>query len=183
MIQVQNGRLHYNWLRRGTEYPRYEVLRPEFDQLLNRFRLFVKKQGVPELALDQWEVTYVNRIPRGELWQGPLDWTRVFRLTPAVQVADPLELETQTGSWHFEIKPKRGRLHVELKHGIPMKSGADRLGAELLVLTLTARGPVSVDSASGLSWEQGLDCGRECIVRSFYDLTTNYAHEMWGLVR
>src|SRR5690349_146441 len=35
MIQVQNGRLHYNWLgQAGGDYPRYRTIRPEFDRVV-----------------------------------------------------------------------------------------------------------------------------------------------------
>ena len=41
MLQLQNGRLHYNWLGlEGGAYPRYKQMRPEFEALFQTFQLF-----------------------------------------------------------------------------------------------------------------------------------------------
>jgi uncharacterized protein (TIGR04255 family) len=184
MIQIQNGRLHYNWVRQGAEYPTYDRIRPEFDQVLASFRTFLSEQGTADLPLNQWEVTYVNRIPRGELWDRPSDWAKVLRLVQPIRTMDCLDLETQGGNWHFEITPRRGRLHVELRHGTEAaRRGMTHTATEFLVLNLTARGPVASDEAQGMTWSDGLDCGREMIVRSFFDMTTEEAHERWEVVR
>ncbi len=67
MIQVQNGRLHLNWLGRG-QYPRYATIRPEFDQALAAFTAFVADEDLGEIRANQREITYVNQIPKGPLW-------------------------------------------------------------------------------------------------------------------
>ncbi len=80
MVQVQNGRLHYNWLGRpGGEYPRYKKVRPEFDTMLSEFQRFLADEKLGEMRPNQWEVAYVNRIPRGTVWNEPADWAKLFR--------------------------------------------------------------------------------------------------------
>lgn len=180
MIQVQNGRFHYNWLgERGDQYPRYQKVRPGFDCALKKFEQFLSDEQLGMLRPNQWEVTYVNHIPKVELWSEPHDWGRLFQF-PIVPSADPrdLQLESMSGAWHFQIEPRRGRLHVQLQHG--RRGGAT--GEEILVLTLTARGPAGGESGEhGFTLGEGLDCGREAIVRAFAELTTEKAHNYWGL--
>lgn len=175
MIQVQNGRFHLNWLgQAGGEYPRYKSVRPEFDKLFSRFCTFVKDQQLGDLRLNQWEVTYVNHIPKGTLWNAPSDVPSVSLLfaspPPLPMVVGP---ESLSGAWHFEITPKQGRLHVEIRHG--RRTMPD--DKEILIITLTARGPLN---AGTLDYHAGLNLGREVIVQGFTALTSEKAHQKWG---
>lgn len=177
MIQLQNGRLHYNWLgHEGGGYPRYHEIRPEFDKVLKQFEHFLNDHKLGKLQPDQWEVTYVNHIPRGTVWEKPRDWQEVFRQLPSViDGPESVDLESCAGEWHFEIKPQLGRLHIQLGHGqSSVKSGED-----LLRLTLTARGPIGGTERNGL--DLGLDLGRRIIVTTFKAVTSESAHEHWGL--
>lgn len=175
MVQLQNGRFHYNWLgQAGGPYPHYEVIRPEFDKLHAFFQRFLADEGLAKLKPNQWEVTYLNHIQKGTVWTSPGDWSLLFRALPAPSAAAPSAiLESFGGEWHFEIPPKRGRLHVKMNHGRKGKEDAD----EVLVLNLTARGPLSGDA----SLADGLDVGRKSIVQAFANLTSEAAHKHWGI--
>ncbi len=90
MIQVQNNRLHFNWLGAGGgTYPRYERVREEFSRVLGRFMAFVEEANVGELRPNQWEVTYLNHIPKGTTWTSPADWC-FFRPLAAVPTIEGL---------------------------------------------------------------------------------------------
>ncbi|MCC7290571.1 MAG: hypothetical protein IT449_00755 [Phycisphaerales bacterium] len=180
MIQVQNGRLHYNWIRRpGIEYVRYAANRPKFDAVLVAFRAFLSGENLGEPKPNQWEVTYVNHIPKGTVWQSPEDWARLFVGMP--QVAPDLgsvNLETMSGAWHYVIPDRRGRLHVDLKHA---KLDADP-ASEILRATLTARGPIGASSAGeSCTLEEGIELGRRIIVLGFKAMFSEEAHTTWGL--
>src|SRR4051812_2962446 len=75
MLQIQNGRFHLNWMRTPEEnYPRFQNVMPEFQSLSATFREFLSKDGHAPLSPEQWEVTYVNHLSKGELWATPSDW-------------------------------------------------------------------------------------------------------------
>lgn len=179
MIQLQNGRLHYNWVgHTGNPYPRYRVVRPEFDEVFGRFQKFLVAERLGECRPNQWEITYVNHLPKGSVWNEPSDWRNVFVSLPGPWSGpSAVRLESAGGEWHFEIVPQRGRLHIQLAH---LRTGPSEPG-ETLRLMLTARGPVAEDTGEGLSLEEGLSLGREAIVRTFKDITSESAHEYWGL--
>lgn len=176
MIQVQNGRLVQNWLGQGgKDYPRYASLRPEFEKQLDKFTSFLHKQQLPSVSANQWEVTYVNHIPKGSVWETPTDWGNLLPPlfgTGEVSADWPLEGLGRGCVWRFEIRPQRGRLHVSAEH---RRVGAEQK-QEALVLKLTARGPVT-DKAS---LHDGLDLGHETIVNAFYSMTSKEAHGYWG---
>lgn len=171
MIQLQNGRLLFNWLgESGENYPSYDSVKPEFEQALTRLKSFLASQEIGEFRPNQWEVTYLNHLPRGTVWND--DWAAPFSLL----IASPgnpagTKAESFGGEWHFEIVPGKGRLHVQLKNAWRKK----QVPEEILILTLTARGPAA-DDGTVLS---GLDLGHETIVRAFADLTSKPAQEIW----
>jgi uncharacterized protein (TIGR04255 family) len=174
MIQVQKNRFHYNWQKKGGTYPSYKKVRAEFDQALEAFRRFIAAEGLGDIAPNQWELTYVDYEPPGELWRSPAEWGNVL---PGLLCRDNrpegLRLETLGGEWHYEIMPQRGRLHVTLNLG---KVGEAAEGG--LLLQTTARGPVGGDSGLGIG--SGLDLGHEAIVRMFLEITSAEAHRAWG---
>ena len=172
MLQIQNSRFHYNWLgASGGVYPRYETVRPEFDAHLLNFQRFLEDEKLGAIAPTQWEVTYVNQIPKGDLWSTPDQWASIVKLLPSAAPTNLL-FEGVGGEWHYEIPPARGRLHVQ------MRSAKDSDGKDQLVLTFTARGPII---KGGTNLAEGLDLARSTIVSSFKGLTTERAHKYWGL--
>lgn len=180
MIQVQRDRFHYNWLGyHRSEYQRYKNIRPQFDEQLNAFREFLASEGLGELVPNQWEITYVNHIPKGTVWNEPADWPSVLKgLLGEWSAPTSVKCESLRSVWHYEIAPQRGRLHVEAEPARVQQPEK----AEVLKLVLTARGPVSADQAAGPSLGEGLDLGRSCIVKTFAEVTSEDAHRHWGRV-
>ena len=178
MIQVQNCRLDYNWIGLpGQQYPRYSTVRPEFDRVLGEFEKLIADGSLGQLAPNQWEVTYVNRMLKGTVWDDPKDWASVLGslLGPAV-APEGLRLEGFGGHWHLEIKPGRGRLHVELQHAYV--GGPDK--EEALEMKLTARGPIDKEKEAKAEIDAGLNLGHDVIVTSFEKMTSQEAHDYWN---
>ncbi|GIW91114.1 MAG: hypothetical protein KatS3mg109_1546 [Pirellulaceae bacterium] len=178
MIQVQNNCLHFNWIRQGgLDYPRYACVREGFITTLKQFVGFVNHQGLGQFRPSQWEVTYLNHIPKGTVWHTPQDWD-FFSLLRSVPVYDGLIAgESFSGEWHFMIPDKRGRLHVRWEHGL--KSDSEE--TELVVLTLTARGPLEGDQADLNMLLDGVDLGHRTVVEAFAKLMSEDANKYWGL--
>jgi len=110
MIQIQPTRFHYNWNRVGGEYPRYRKVLEEFDRHFGSFCRFVAEAKLGEVVPNQWELTYIDSIPQGALWNTPADWHEVLPglFSPPGPVGSS-RLESVGGEWHFEIPPQRGR--------------------------------------------------------------------------
>jgi uncharacterized protein (TIGR04255 family) len=176
MIQVQNGRLHVNWLGHdGGEYPRYAKVRGLFDSAFNWFSKYVRDAGLGEIRPNQWEVTYVNRIQKGTVWNSPDDWS-FYRPLRTLDGLESIKLESVSGEWHFQILDRRGRLHAQFQH----VRNPDDSTADAIVLNLTARGSVG-STENELSLDHGLDLGHEIIVTNFRHLMSDQANLYWGL--
>jgi uncharacterized protein (TIGR04255 family) len=181
MLQLQNGRLHFNWLGKGGDsYPRYEKVREEFIPLLEDFEQFVATEDLGTFQPNQWEITYVNHIPQGTVWDSPADWGFFRPLSPLPSIANIIEGESFGGQWHFLIPPRLGRLHIEWQHERIPSEGEGETTNELIRLTLTARGPVGKSGVPTVL--EGLDLGRVTIVNSFQQLMSDEkANTYWGL--
>jgi uncharacterized protein (TIGR04255 family) len=177
MIQVQPTRFHYNWQRKAEAYPSYPQVRKEFDRYFESFCRFVADAKLGDVNPNQWEITYVDHIPSGELWSTPKDWHKILPglLGPGANLGG-VALESLEGQWHYEIAPQLGRLHVSVQHG--------RLGEEAtpgLLLTTTARGPISKEK--GIDLNIGLNLGHDRIYQAFLELTSPEAQRTWKGVR
>lgn len=177
MIQVQNGRFHYNWLKVGTQsYPRYSGVRSEFDGLLLKFKEFLSKNSVGSVEPDQWEVTYIDHFPKGTVWNSPRDWSKLFPAVPiAADIGDELSLDSLLARISYEIKPQLGRLHLQINHGLS-QAAKDSSKNEILRMDLTARGSIQQD----VDLSKGLDIGRRAIIGAFFNATSPEAHKYWG---
>lgn len=179
MIQLQNGRLHLNWLGEGGDrYPRYPQVRAEFHQLLIQFTKFVDANQLGTLIPDQWEVTYVNRISQG-IWKTPADWGFFRPLHGVPTIEGLIQAESFAGEWHFVIPEQRGRLHVHWQHAKDTEANE----ASYVLMTFTARGSIGKGSETShnSSVLAGIDLGRETIVRSFRHLMSDSANREWEL--
>ncbi len=176
VIQIQNNRFLYNWRQKDARYPTFEAIYPEFMDKLKGFRNFLVVAGLEDISPNQWEITYINHIPKGELWTSQDDWHNVLPglYFPPTQ-RGLVRLESVTGEWHYEIVPQRGRLHVVGQHGKHLDTGE-----ELLVLQLTARGPIEPE-VPGRDIASGLELGHRALVQTFVSLSSDAAHEHWGM--
>lgn len=138
----------------------------------------MSQEEIGDFRANQWEVTYVNHIAQGTVWNNPDDWS-FFRPLGSVPTIPGVALgESFAGEWHFVIPGQRGRLHVQWQY--VLATGTQQEQHEGVRLTFTARGPVQEGSDCVSSVLQGLDIGRETIVRSFTDLMTIEAKKHWG---
>jgi len=177
MLQIQNGRLIYNWIKtRGRPYARYNSIYREFENLLKKLISFCRKNSLGQFRPNQWEVNYINHMPCNTVWCAPADWTKVFRgnaVLPAV--VRKATLESCYGLWSYEIVPRQGRLHVHLQ------SGKDNDSKDILVFSLLTRGPIQSrrtrNAVTAIRFS--LDLGHKTIVNAFSDLTSEEAKSYW----
>jgi uncharacterized protein (TIGR04255 family) len=163
LVQIQQDRFHQNWRKLESEdkYPRYVKLYPKFIKSWDLFNSFVKELDLGTIEPNQYELTYVNHIHRGEGWVNLSDVENVF---PEFQCKTGVRFlpEPENISWRkiYRLPNDSGRLHVSLRLATSRESN-DRM----MVLDLTARGfiPNKMDA-----W---FDMAHEWIVKGFSDLT------------
>lgn len=152
----------------GNRYPHYESLRDIFVAAW----VGLQNGGRFPQAI-AWTVKYVNRIPRGTVWQTPGDWSFCRLLAAPYVPSTVAELRRVSGLWHYPLPDERGELRIRLDCG-----DDEEAPPECLWLELTCAGSVADEETSLLD---GLDFGRQTIVRTFRELMTPAANDYWGL--
>lgn len=176
LVQIQPTRFHLNWRKQEGFYPSYKNLIAEFEATFAQFTAFVEKAGIGQVAVNQWEITYVDAFAQGAEWQTPADWPSILpglfgSLFPTHELG--LSLENRVAEWSYEIEPKRGRLHIAAHPG---RYGEEK--QDMLLLNMTARGPVGKEGVATL--REGLDLGHQMAVGAFLRLTSEQAQQSWG---
>lgn len=171
----------FGWLGyRGEHYPRYETIRDGFVATLDAVRDVARRDN-RDLAPRRWSVRYVNRIPQGTVWMTPGDWSffRLWRPVPLKVLG--IECDGYKARWELPLEAERGALTVKFRHGVSEGDASDIAeGLGDIWITLQAKGPID-GADTGLF--DGLDYGREVIVRAFNELVSPDAKTYWGVTR
>lgn len=163
----------FGWLgHSGERYPRYEAVRDGFVAVLDLVRDVVQlRKGT--FSLQTWSVHYLNRIPCGTVWSTADDWSFFALWRPETLKSLGVDAVGAQGRWELPLEGKRGRLTIQFRHDEVPSNGVCSVWIEL-----TASGHVD-DSESSLF--DGLDFGREVIVRSFNELVSADAKAYWDV--
>lgn len=162
----------FGWLGHdGSIYPRYEAIRDGFVSTLDAVRDLVPQLGSPS----RFSVSYLNRIPQGTVWTTNDDWSffRLWQPCPLTKVK--IQTDGFAGLWQFPFESRPGTFTIELTHETAVQPSPE---TQAIWFRLTASGPTE---SSELSLFDGLDFGRETIVRAFNELVTADAKEYWGV--
>ena len=167
LIQVQRDRFLYNWkkVKADDVYLHFDNVFKKYTECLSTFESFLQKHDLGEVKPIQYELTYVNHIPKGQGWNNLNDIGAVFpdlswrnsqkRFLP--------ELEGLSIQQSFALPDRQGRLHSTIRHGIRHPDQS------IIQLDFTCRGIGKDRSQSGMSeWFQ---LAHQWIVRAFEDLT------------
>jgi uncharacterized protein (TIGR04255 family) len=144
IVQFQNSRFHLNWKKTDLLKPAFSSLKSEFQKKLDGLQAFLLEHDLGPLQINQWELTYVDRVDDDGKPLPPHDWTRVFpEFFTKMEKTGPLslELEFRNVEWSFKLPNGNGRLHVSASPG----TTNDTPGAEVdsLMMNWTARGPAT----------------------------------------
>lgn len=178
LIQIQKDRFIHNWRKKDDEdnYPSFENVFKEFTQRLWQFENFLDENKLGEIKPVQFELTYVNHIPKDDrIWGSLDDLSNLF-----------IAFSGSTSSKKFLSKMK-GMSYVT-NYSLPDGEGifATKLDSaihndtqkEILRLTMLTKGITKEKSLSSLS--RWFNMAHEWIVLGFEDITTMSAQtEVW----
>jgi uncharacterized protein (TIGR04255 family) len=168
LIQFQVDRFYFNWRRRNNQYPRYSTIVRRFIEAKRVLEEFIDEFELGTLKPIEFELTYINHIPKGRGWETVDDLSKIF-CDFGWQTRKGRFLPTPTSSaWHarFVFPEDQGTLTVKSSQG---KKKED--GAPILILEMAARGrPKEFSKDAMMNW---FDQAHEWIVFGFADLTTD----------
>jgi len=174
LVQFQIDRFYYNWRRRQSDYPRYDHVIKNFESVLNKIIIFFDELEFGELKPIEYELSYINHIPKGQGWDTIDDLPEIFSDFAWKQTKERFLPNPEKVAWQteFPLPEKKGHLIVNLKQATRTEDKVP-----LLVLELKAQGiGESTSKEAILEW---FDLAHEWIVRGFTDLTTPAIHKIW----
>ena len=181
LVQVQRDRFLHNWKKVTPEdqYPRYEQVIELFRKRFSEFRSFVEEQNLGDIEPLQYEMTYVNHVPKGDGWGDLAEAGNVFpdfRRQPDTDrfLPHPDQLNWRTS---FQLPEKQGRLHVVIRNAQRAEDSRP-----VLLFELTARG-IPQNASLDAMWHW-FDLAHVWIVNGFTDLTSSDVRKnIWKQVR
>ncbi len=130
-----------------------------------------------QLGREEWPIAGEEPPldPQFELFDAPR-WQNILPGlfgTLSTTTQTELSLEHRAAEWSYEIKPKKGRLHVNAQVGFLTESQKPSL-----LLNITARGPVDGNGTESL--REGLDLGHSVSVREFLAMVNPEIRKTWS---
>ena len=177
IVQLDAEHFAYNWRNNtgNAAYPRYDYIRGEFQKLWIGFLEFLNEAGLGRPKVNHWEVTYVNHIDIGEGWKSLNELHNAVTVWPRLPSEGPLSApEGVQATLVHSVPDEKRRLRVSMQSALRRSDMQ-----ECMLLTLTAKGQIGSPEADEVL--KHLDTGRKWIVQTFADLTSEEAHERWGL--
>ena len=174
IVQVQRDRFLHNWRKTASNYPHYEKIIGPFKDCYENFVAFVEDNDLGKVEPIQYEMTYINHMPRAEGWDTLDEFGKVF---PDFSWCseDPWQprrkrfLPKPDGHnlvFHFDSPDRSGRLYATIRNGVRRM---DR--HPMLLLDLTVRGIGAGNSVETM--ETWFNMAHDWIVRSFADLCSS----------
>ncbi len=177
LIQFQHDRLLHNWRKVGdqtNEYPRFEKMIEKFEKELQTLEVYFTSLAPQPLHINQCEISYINHIPIDDSagTMSAQDWLK-FVCFDALE-PDDFAMTFRRVISNSEGKPI-GRLIYEA--AVALTANNERI----VQLTLTFRGrPAGTNINAAIDF---LKLGRELVVKSFKEITTDTAHQKWKIVQ
>jgi len=174
LIQFQIDRFYFNWRRKQSDYPRYDHFIKNFERALDTIVKFFSEFDLGVLKPIEYDLSYINHIPKGQGWNTIDDLPRIFtdffwKKNKKRFLPNPQQIAWETG---FALPEQKGYLIVNLKQATRTEDKVP-----LLVLELKTRG--IGESTSKEAIREWFDLAHEWIVRGFTDLTTPKIQKIW----
>jgi uncharacterized protein (TIGR04255 family) len=172
LIQFQHDRLLHNWRKVGdgsNQYPRFERMIESFRAELGALEGYFTSLAPQSLVINQCEISYINNIPWDD---GPVDaWLKFLHF----QGETPDDF---TAAFRRVLPGAEGQPNSRL---ICEAVTAFVSTQRIIRLTLSVRGaPAQTDVPTALEF---LTRGRDVMVRTFAEITTESAHKKWQRIQ
>jgi uncharacterized protein (TIGR04255 family) len=179
LLQLQPDWLACNWrkVQPDAEYGRWPSRRKSFLDFYNSLSSYLREAGLGPIIPRQCEVTYVNHILPNRVWQEHRDLAKILRFVSSVETSLAY-IEQADVRFHFAIPDDDGK-QIGRLHIVAVPGYVDMNKTPIYRLELTARGAPLGEGIEGVM--SFLDKGRETIVRTFAEVTSEEIQHEWGV--
>jgi len=183
LLQVQSSMLMRNWKRteQNEAYTHYSNLKPKFEEDWRLFKDFSQANGLAQPVVFQCEVTYVNHLLRGQVWESYNDLATLLKpFAPRRPISDSgrfyrylPEAAAVSLNVGYHIVENGVSLQIAIQSAIRKPDGS-----EVIQMTITAKGPPRSNTDQSIS--DALDSCHDAVILGFDDVITETAQKHWG---
>jgi uncharacterized protein (TIGR04255 family) len=179
LLQVQRDRFLHNWrkMQEPDIYPRFEQRLETFEAGYRRLEQLVAREQLGAIVPNQCEIAYINQIVRPDEMTAFEVYERLFgSFTKSLVLPELEKPEDARFMFRFVIRGSTGAPVGRLIVTAEPAWRAD--GTSIIQLTLLARGKPSSSDLAGV--KDFLTIGRNHVVKTFANLTSEEMHREWG---
>lgn len=180
LLQLQPDWVSCNWrkVQPDAEYGRWPSRRQAFKSFFELLDRYLVGVGLGPLIPRQCEVTYINHVLPGAVWQDHNELHKILKLVNSIDAGVILDPEQAQVRFNFAIPDETGE-HIGRLHIAAVPAYLDMNKTPIYRLEFTARGaPIGEGLEGVLAF---LDRGREAIVTTFAAVTSEGIQREWGL--
>ena len=146
IIQIQRNRFFHNWRKRriNDEYPGYEKVVEKFERYLSRFQEFLVEESLGTLVPQQYELTYIDLIPKGQGWENPGDLEKLFPNLLSLTRQGSLLNDVQGINWQIllDLPDDLGQLGVSIRNAQRVSNEQEFIHMEFKAMSNRAYQPM-----------------------------------------
>lgn len=146
LIQVQRNRFLHNWRKRQSndEYPGYEKVVENFERYLSCFEEFLLEENLENLVPREYELTYIDLIPKGHGWEKSSDLAKVFPNLLSLTRQSVLLNDIRGINWQtiFGLPNNVGQLIVSIRNAQRVSDNQQLLQVEFTALSSGSYKPI-----------------------------------------
>ena len=175
LVQLQRNRFLHNWRKRQPEdeYPGYVRVIENFEKYLSYLQEFLAEENLGGLVAQQYELTYINLIPKGNGWEHLRDLGKVFPNLVSLTSQSIFSTDIKDINWQtvLGLPNNLGKLRVALRNGTRVSDNQLFLLTEFNVHSYQPYQPMR-------AW---FDAAHDTIIKVFSTLVSDEVQEKyWG---
>ncbi len=175
LIQVQRNWFLHNWRKTQPDdrYPGYEKVVENFERYLHRFQEFLTEENLGNLVEKEYELTYIDLIPKGQGWENLGDLEKVFPRLLSLTRQSILSNDVRSINWQtiLGLPDDLGQL------GIAIRS-ANRVSNSQQLLHIEFKALSNQVNQLRQAW---FEAAHDIITKFFFNLVSDEIQErFWG---
>lgn len=175
LIQVHRNCFIHNWRKRRSddEYPGYEKVVENFESYLSRFQEFLVEESLGNIVPQQYELTYIDLIPKGQGWESPGDLEKVFPNLLFLTKQDMLLNNIKGINWQIilDLPQGLGEVAISIRNAERISNKQEVIHVQFMAVSTQAYQPIR-------GW---FDDAHNTIMNLFRNLISDEIQEkFWG---
>ena len=146
LIQVQRNWFLHNWrkIQSDDKYPGYQKVIENFERYLDCFQEFLIEENLGNLVAKEYELTYIDLIPKGQGWENLGDLEKIFPNLLSLTKQGILSNDVKVINWQtiLALPNGLGQLGIAIRSANQVSNNQQLLHIEFKALSNRSNQPM-----------------------------------------